>query len=301
MSKDFLVSVVIPVYNAEAFLQSSVLSVVNNPCAHEILLIEDGSTDDSRRICDELAEVYDKVRVLCHPGNFNRGAGATRNLGLQQARCAFISFLDADDYYLPNRFDYPRLIFSQDDSVDGVYEAVGTEVLGVEAAVHREGKLTTVAPGVSPEELFSVLIRPGYRGHFQTNGIVFRKALLEKTGYFDPELKLHQDTHLWIRMAYFGKLVPGNLNEAVAVRRVHPNNRITHRNYLSHQLLRVKLFEALRNLPMKKADYRFLARLYLSYHPDRCQPKSAVAKTVDWMWLATKEVVKGNVKFSKIL
>ena len=295
------ISVIIPVYNAEPFLESSVLSAVTQPEVSEILLIEDGSVDKSLELCEQLAARESKVRLLRHPNGANRGAGASRNLGLLEAKYELIAFLDADDYFLPNRFAVSAPILRDRPEVDGVWEAVSTEVVA-RTKVNREFKeLTTIRYPVAPEDLFSIIIRPGDPGHFCTDGIVFRKSLLEKTGVFDAELRLHQDTDLWIRMAYFGTLVAGKFDEPVAVRRVHDNNRITHSNFKSTQLFRVKLYNYFKNKPLRSKDHRYLARLYLSYHPTRRRSGSKLLDLFHWGSTAVQEQLRGVMPFMPLI
>ena len=291
----FSVSVIVPVYNSARFLESAVRSAVNLPQIGEILLIEDGSSDDSLHICKQLEAEHANVRTLTHLNNENRGAGASRNLGLIQASYPYVAFLDADDYYLPNRFERSERIFMDYPDVDGVWEAVGTEVIGGVNQEHRQGKLTTITGNVRPEDLFSILIRPGYRGHFQTNGITIRKSLLEKTGLFDPALRLHQDTDLWIRMAYYGVLVPGLTDQPVAIRRVHDANRIAHSNFTSQQALRMKVFARFRSLPLASADYRYLVRSFLIHTPERIHHHSKIHKILSYVWLFLRSAARNEI------
>ncbi|NNC43354.1 MAG: glycosyltransferase family 2 protein [Acidimicrobiia bacterium] len=101
-----LVSVVIPVYNAARFLEEAVDSVLAQSYKHwELLLVDDGSTDNGRQICDRYALAHpDKIRVLDHPGH--RGLPASRNLGVVSARGDLIAALDADDVWLPDRLEH---------------------------------------------------------------------------------------------------------------------------------------------------------------------------------------------------
>ena len=108
------ISVIIPVYNASAFLKKAVNSALQFEEVKEILLLEDCSTDDSLEICRKLAEENTKIKLFQHPDKGNHGAGASRNLGLSKASQDFISFLDADDYYLPNRFKAENELFKND-------------------------------------------------------------------------------------------------------------------------------------------------------------------------------------------
>ena len=122
------VSVVIPVYNAAPYVRQAVESALAQPQVREVLLVEDGSPDNALEVCRELAAEYPRVALLRHPNGENRGAGASRNLGMLAAGSAFLAFLDADDYYLPGRFTIDERIFAQDPRCEGVYHAVEMHV-----------------------------------------------------------------------------------------------------------------------------------------------------------------------------
>mgnify|MGYP000580479354 CR=1 FL=1 len=97
------VSVVIPVYNASRTLERAVISVVNDPSVVEVILVEDGSTDNSMNQCYELRDKHSKIHVLKHPDAKNKGASASRNLGISIVQGDWIQFLDADDELLPEK------------------------------------------------------------------------------------------------------------------------------------------------------------------------------------------------------
>lgn len=99
-----LISVLMPVWNNERNLREAIASVQAQTQRNwELLLIDDGSEDCSLRIALECAEQDpDRIRILRHPGGENRGSSASRNLGLRHARGEFLTFLDADDVWLPH-------------------------------------------------------------------------------------------------------------------------------------------------------------------------------------------------------
>ncbi len=106
MSTELLVSVVIPFYNTpERFIREAVESVFSQTYrGWEILLIDDGSTDDITAKAMHYSTQYpEKVRYFEHDGHQNRGASASRNLALRHARGEYVAFLDADDVWLPNK------------------------------------------------------------------------------------------------------------------------------------------------------------------------------------------------------
>ena len=98
----FILSVIIPVYNVEKYLRKCVDSVLAQDIADmEVILIDDGSPDNSGAICDEYAEKDTRVKVIHKE---NGGISTARNAGLDIARGKYITFVDSDDYLLPNTF-----------------------------------------------------------------------------------------------------------------------------------------------------------------------------------------------------
>ncbi|MBO5342418.1 MAG: glycosyltransferase [Lachnospiraceae bacterium] len=104
-----LISVIIPVYNVETYLQRCLESVVNQTyCNLEIILVDDGSTDSSGAICDSYAY---KDKRICVIHKENGGLSDARNHGLSKAQGAYIFFVDADDYIAPETLEilYERM------------------------------------------------------------------------------------------------------------------------------------------------------------------------------------------------
>jgi glycosyltransferase involved in cell wall biosynthesis len=231
-SRDMQVSVVIPVYNAAKYVRQAVESALIQPEVAEIILVEDASTDDSLKECQQIAADHPIVHLYRHPGGKNCGAGATRNLAIRKSSCEYIAFLDADDYYLPSRFLVAKGLFEDDSNLDGVYEAVAKQVENESseqrwrAAGLPLSHLNTVRKKVAPEDLFNAL-NVGNIGGIHLNGLVIKRRILEKTGYFDEELTLHQDVAFTVKAAAVSKLVPGRLDEPVAIYRIHDRNRFS--------------------------------------------------------------------------
>lgn len=239
-----LVSVIIPVYQAEDYVERAVRSALSQPEVYEVILVEDGSADNSLKICKQLVETYQpKIKLFWHKNRENRGPGAARNLGIIHSKSDYISFLDADDYYLNNRFHYDFQILSSDLSVDGVYNAIGVDIYD-EAERNRVKKsITTVKNRIDPEELFEKMSPVGNEGYFSCNGLTVRKKCFEKVGLFDEDLRLSEDTHMWIKLAAKAKLVSGIIEEPVAMRGVHESNSTKDKRLL--YALRPILFQKL--------------------------------------------------------
>ena len=93
---DELISVILPVYNVQQYLEKCIESVVNQTYKNlEIILIDDGSTDMSGKICDEFAEKDGRIKVI---HSKNGGVSAARNIGLDIATGEYIGFVDSDDW-----------------------------------------------------------------------------------------------------------------------------------------------------------------------------------------------------------
>lgn len=99
-----VISVIMPVYNVADYLPQCIESVLNQDYPNlEVILIDDGSTDESGRICDRYASQDSRIRVIHQK---NGGAAAAKNAGLRIATGEFLSFVDSDDYLEPNVYGY---------------------------------------------------------------------------------------------------------------------------------------------------------------------------------------------------
>ncbi|RWX50928.1 Glycosyl transferase family 2 [Candidatus Electrothrix marina] len=231
----FFVSVVIPVFNAEKYVEKAVSSALQFDCVKEVILVEDCSTDLSLDVCKSIAHSNERVLLIRHSDKKNHGAGASFNLGITHASFHYVAILAADDFFLPNRFVAEKEIFRSDKSVDGVYGALGFEFLdraGEKRHLENEFSITTLSELVPAGQLFENMAPIGGKGYFSGCALTVKKTLYDKVGLFDEYLTLSQDTHMWLRMALVGKLVPGSIEEPIAVRGVHAGNRIQDRGRL---------------------------------------------------------------------
>ncbi|MHA1368350.1 MAG: glycosyltransferase family 2 protein [Promethearchaeota archaeon] len=267
----YKITVVVPVYNASKFIKKAVESALIQPETCEVLLIEDGSLDSSLQICEEVIKENQNVILLRHPDGKNHGAGASRNLGIINAKYPYIAFLDADDFYLADRFKVAKTIFESDLTVDGVYEAIGV-YFNDEKAKTKWGNrkmLTTMSKRVSPDNLFNEMMPIGKSGYFSIDGLIVKKNIFKRVGLFDENLRLHQDTAFFVKVAALCKLVPGRLNEPVAMRRVHDGNRyISKRSFLETYRHRILMWRVLwkwaeRELEAEKRE--IILNNYLKY------------------------------------
>ncbi|ORO36518.1 glycosyltransferase family 2 protein [Streptococcus oralis] len=137
------ISVIVPVYNVEAYLERCVESILQQTYAHfELILINDGSTDSSGQICDHLASQYENIKV--HHIE-NAGVSNARNMGIQLATGSWVTFIDSDDFVTQ---DYLATLAS---AVEGV------NVGFVIAPLHhiKNGIVTDLPPHSGKTELWS--------------------------------------------------------------------------------------------------------------------------------------------------
>lgn len=235
----FRVSVVIPVYNAGKFLETGVRSALQFEEVSELILVEDASPDNSLVVCEQLARKEPRVKLYRHPGGVNRGASASRNLGIRNCTEEYIAFLDADDHFLPNRFDAERRVFQEHADADGVYGAIGVHYYDQEGQALYDSqfdRMFTVRKRVPPESLFEGLSGgiPDF-GHFSMDALTVKRSALER---LDPlmrtELDMHEDTDFIIRLAWCARLYPGSIETPVTLRGVHRENRITRNDKVAH-------------------------------------------------------------------
>jgi len=142
------VSVIVPAYNAAAFLAETVASVLAQTYRDfELLIVDDGSRDETATIAAALAAANpDRVRLLRHAGGANRGVSASRNLGIHEARGKWVAFLDADDVW------HPEKLARQIPFMEAMPDCA---LSYTQAVILREGRGDRFMPGV--EELGTVL------------------------------------------------------------------------------------------------------------------------------------------------
>ncbi len=121
------VSVIIPVYNVENYLEECVQSVIKQTCGEiEIILVDDGSTDSSGKMCDDYAADDERIKVI---HKINGGLGSARNTGIEASKGEYLLFLDSDDfldrdairilYKTAKENDLDMVLFEAESFIDG--------------------------------------------------------------------------------------------------------------------------------------------------------------------------------------
>ena len=283
------ISVIIPVYNAAAFVQKAVCSALFHKEVKEVVVVDDGSTDTSLAILQTLQESDSRIKIYHHLNNQNKGRSASRNLAIKNATQPFIAFLDADDFYLENRFDLDKKIFDNKAPVDGVYNAIGVHYYRkFTENENDELSLTTVTEPIEPEELFNYLLN-GKKGYFSIDGLTIKRDVISKIGYFQEQLIVAEDTDWILKLALTSKLVAGNIIQAVAKRGVHETNIFNQTE--QYKVYRPKMFESVITWSFKNNIEKTKIDLLLNwlFHFRYKQKYSLATELKYWLYLLKKE------------
>ena len=187
VSTEPLFSIITPVYNAGPFLLRTVQSVLRQTCADfEVILVDDGSTDDALDTVAALRD--DRLRVLRQP---HGGAPAASNAALERARGAYVALLDQDDLWAPQKLARHRDAFLANPDIDLTF--TWTSFIGeADQDLHLPPRCWH--GGVS----FEQLLVDNVIG--VTSSVAIRREVLQKTGLFDTSLPLVYDLDLYLRI-----------------------------------------------------------------------------------------------------
>lgn len=189
-----LVSVIVPVYNVELYLGKCLDSLINQTYSHlDILLINDGSTDASGKICDEYATRDSRIRVFHKE---NGGQASARNIGLDHAQGAYVSFVDSDDWLDEDFYASYMSIFISNPKIDIVCFSFRLVYPDRESIVYkiREGE-TAILEG---EQLFREYSENLRFGAAACSHIV-RREVVEELSLRYP-LSKHEDELFSLRL-----------------------------------------------------------------------------------------------------
>lgn len=202
------VSVIIPAYNAGRFIEEAVSSVLAQTCRDlEVIVVDDGSSDDTQ---ERIARFVPAVTVLTQP---NGGVATALNTGIRHARGVYVTFLDADDVWVPHRVARVTESLERDPGAGAAYHGY--------AGIDERG--APIGPPFTPAH-GGDLLEPLLRGLFIGQSMVtIRRTCLDRVGLFDPTLRISADWDLFVRIALHGyrfQCVP----EALVRYRMHQHN-----------------------------------------------------------------------------
>jgi glycosyltransferase involved in cell wall biosynthesis len=207
-----LVSVLICLRDVEKHLGQAMESVLHQTLQDfELIIVENGSTEESKAILDKYAGQDARIRLVCREG---RGAARTANEGLDLARGEFVALMDGDAVSLPERFGKQAAFLRGHPE----YVLVGSEVMMIDA----DGDPLAIRRHEREHEAIYRQCLQGMGEAWTHSAIMIRKSALTEVGGYDPEFVTNQDLDLYLRLCEVGKA--SNLPETLLWCRQHPQS-----------------------------------------------------------------------------
>jgi len=229
--KKYKIDVVIPVYNGEKFILDAVKSVVNQTLSPtKIIVVDDGSTDNTNKIVSEYAKTY-KVEIKIIKKE-NGGLSSARNTGIKESTADFIAFLDADDIWIENKLEkqITKYSYTGFDNLGLVY--CKYDLIKENGGKDTDGYILPLDKKVQGYAFNKVL--KANKILSSGSGVLIKKEVFEKVGMFDEKLKFGEDWDMWIRIAE--KFEVDFVDDVLVHIRRHESN-------MSHHLFNVFLGE----------------------------------------------------------
>lgn len=293
-----LISVIIPVYNVEKYLRECIDSVLSQTYKnYEIILVDDGSTDASGKICDEYAEKYDCISVIHKE---NSGPSPTRNKGIACARGEYIYFLDSDDYIVPAVFEKLVHIAENEDAdivfFDGYSFADPEGAFNIRQGYMRSEKYKT-------DSGYNVLteLNKNKDFHCAIYLMLIRRALLSENNVFFLEKAYCSEDMLFTYQLYCVANRVAQCPEVLYHRRYRQNSIVTSqksaRHFLSYKLVyeEIKKFSEKTDRIKDKTAKAFVVRCAFNALDTYLRISKAEKKEHREIYLSLKEsILKDN-------
>lgn len=261
---DVLISIIIPVFNAEKYIAECLTSVITQTYTDlEILLIDDGSTDQSGQICDQFANEDKRIKVI-HKSN--GGVSSARNTGLEWAQGEYIAFVDADDCVDKEYISklYKKIIDTKADiSFCGYSKLINTNLYEVKESIPECVNVNT-----HDEAFVDLLCRLFTLKNYIFGSccrILFRKTLA-KDIYFNSNIKISEDLLFLVSIMLKAKIIASVSQPLYFYRQASASvSQSYKRDYLNNQehlyLELEKIFNSLDNEICKKTFCSFICLL----------------------------------------
>ena len=187
------ITVVIPTYNSEKFVNETIMSVVNQSLKpKEIIIIDDHSTDNT---LDVIEDIFRKQGIINYRifKQKKLGPGAARNKGIKEAKTKWISFLDSDDYWCQNKLEEVNGWITKNPESNFFCNNE------IEIGLNKQEKLNDYVSDFDFQKSFTVQVFQ--KNYFSTSAITCSRKLLMEYGCFNETLSSAQDYELWLRIS----------------------------------------------------------------------------------------------------
>ncbi len=205
------ISVLMAVYNDEKYVQEAIDSILSQSFFDlELIIVDDGSSDNSTHIINEMAKIDNRIKVISHAQN--RGLTKSLNIGLRVCRGQYIARCDADDLCEPQRLQKQYDIMEKNLDI----ALCGSQGWYIDTTGKKIGQKNV------PLTYTDIKNKLLYNNQFIHSSLFMRKDVLDKEGYYNKVFKKSQDYELVLRLARTYKVI--NLKERLVSWRVAPNS-----------------------------------------------------------------------------
>lgn len=211
------ISVIIPCYNAAPYVREAIDSVLGQTYkCHEIIVIDDGSTDDSAAIVANYGTAVTLVQQA------NQGIAATRNQGLKLAQGNLLAFLDADDYWPADSVEARLTELRATPGLDGVFGLIDA----------------FISPDLSSVQQQAITEMPAVQAGRLAGSLLVKRQVFEKVGNFNADLQVGE-TMDWLARTQEQGIRFGQVSDIVLRRRIHTTNTVRKTQRLQADYLQV--------------------------------------------------------------
>ena len=182
------ISVIVPVFNGELTIQETINSILNQTFEDlEVIISDDGSTDSTLEI---VKNIFDsRIKILSYP---NAGVSASRNRGISQAKGEYISFMDADDLWTPDKLEFQWQALKNNPQAAVAYS--WTDYIDESSNFLKSGRRIKVNGDAFSKLLVTNFLENG------SNPLISKEAL-EKVGGVDESLTAAEDKDMWLKLS----------------------------------------------------------------------------------------------------
>lgn len=235
-------SVVIPLYNKELFIQNTLTSVLKQSFQDfEVIVINDGSTDRSLNIVKSFKNERIKLFTI-----ENQGVSYARNFGFEKANAELIAFLDADDIWLPNHLETLQKLYNDFSEANVFCTRYNIKLnTSFDKKIHLN-EVSSNFRGIITNYFKSSIID----AILITGNSAISKSILNKSGLFDTQMRSGQDTDLWTRIAFYGKIA---IDNKATMTYIKNENSISNSNFVKD---RVKFLSKYKSIEKENYDFK---------------------------------------------
>ncbi|WP_052193917.1 glycosyltransferase [Cetobacterium sp. ZOR0034] len=245
-----LISVIMTVYNAEDFLEETILSILKQTYQNfEFLIVNDNSTDRSLKILEKYEKLDNRIKVI----NLGKlGRGKALNVALENSKGEYIANIDSDDPSYSNRLEVQKEYLDKNSDV----VLVGSDSIIIDEKSQKIGEMKNPR---TYKEIKNIMPK---KCPFNHSSVMYRKNVILKIGGYNQELSGQLDYDLWIRILKDFKAE--NIAQILVTKRIH-KNQYFEGNILtkSYRLLLKNQVRAIKELKLSKINYIYIIRLII--------------------------------------